>query len=45
MPEGQAGSVIAACAQLADPDALDSLGRALWWQGRTAAAIESRKEA
>lgn len=28
-----------------DPEALDGLGRALWWQGRTADAIERRKEA
>lgn len=28
-----------------DPEALDGLGRARWWQGRTAEAIEKRKDA
>lgn len=28
-----------------DPEALDGLGRALWWQGRTAEAIDRRKDA
>jgi DNA-binding NarL/FixJ family response regulator len=28
-----------------DPEALDGLGRALWWEGRTREAIELRKEA
>ena len=28
-----------------DPEALDGLGRALWWQGRTGEAIDRRKDA
>lgn len=28
-----------------DPEALDGLGRALWWTGRTSEAIERRKDA
>jgi DNA-binding CsgD family transcriptional regulator len=32
-------------AERRDPEALDGLGRALWWQGRTARAIDARRDA
>lgn len=39
------GGFEAALAEQRDPDALDGLGRALWWQGRSLEAIDARKEA
>ena len=35
----------AVLAERRDPEALDCLGRALWWQGRTSEAIDARRDA